>query len=283
MEETNTSTESVEGTTDAQPIEDQVTAPETDNAQPEAQETETTEDSFFDPTSIPDELKPAYKQMQAAFTKKTQEIAQAKKEAEAIRAKAEAYDKVQQHIPIVEEMLASRQQQTANPALEQLKQQYRAQGYTEDAIEMITSGLDFALKHINQTQAVERETARVSSQIEEAGKLDPRLNDTSLVYQTADGEKFTYGQMVEDYVAADQKWRQDPVAATKRAMSKVDALIGKAKTDGKEELSQAAKSKAQKFPTTSSSPQSTTSANESLSFRDAAKEASKETGISLKS
>lgn len=30
------------------------------------------EDSFFDPTDLPDELKPAYKQMQAAFTRKTQ-------------------------------------------------------------------------------------------------------------------------------------------------------------------------------------------------------------------
>lgn len=47
--------------------------------------TGTTDDSFFDPTQVPDELKPAYKQMQAAFTKKTQAIKDQAK-------KIEAYD-----------------------------------------------------------------------------------------------------------------------------------------------------------------------------------------------
>lgn len=43
------------------------------------------QDSFFDPSKLPDELKGAYKQMQAAYTRKTQEIA-------AQRQKVEAYD-----------------------------------------------------------------------------------------------------------------------------------------------------------------------------------------------
>jgi len=43
------------------------------------------EDSFFDPSKLPDDLKPAYKQMQAAYTKKTQELAKN-------RQKVEAYD-----------------------------------------------------------------------------------------------------------------------------------------------------------------------------------------------
>lgn len=43
------------------------------------------EDSFFDPSKLPDDLKPAYKQMQAAYTKKTQELAKH-------RQKVEAYD-----------------------------------------------------------------------------------------------------------------------------------------------------------------------------------------------
>jgi hypothetical protein len=49
---------------------------------PTSQPDETT---FFDPKEIPPELQPAYKQMQRAFTKKTQEIAKA-------RGKVEAYD-----------------------------------------------------------------------------------------------------------------------------------------------------------------------------------------------
>jgi hypothetical protein len=42
-------------------------------------------DSFFDPNQVPDDLKPAYKNMQAAFTKKMQALAEN-------RQKVEAYD-----------------------------------------------------------------------------------------------------------------------------------------------------------------------------------------------
>lgn len=44
-----------------------------------------TEDTFFDPSAVPPELQGAYKQMQKAFTKKSQEISQHKQ-------KVEAYD-----------------------------------------------------------------------------------------------------------------------------------------------------------------------------------------------
>lgn len=40
--------------------------------------TKATEESFFDPNTVPEELKPAYKQMQAAFTKKMQAISKSK-------------------------------------------------------------------------------------------------------------------------------------------------------------------------------------------------------------
>lgn len=43
------------------------------------------EDTFFDPNNVPEELRGAYKQMQGAFTKKTQAIAEQRK-------KVEAYD-----------------------------------------------------------------------------------------------------------------------------------------------------------------------------------------------
>lgn len=51
-------------------------------ATPESQPDETT---FFDPKEVPEELQPAYKQMQRAFTKKTQDLAKHRK-------KVEAYD-----------------------------------------------------------------------------------------------------------------------------------------------------------------------------------------------
>jgi len=47
------------------------------------------DDSFFDPNNVPDDLKPAYKQMQAAFTKKMQSLSSAKE-------KVQAYDSFMQ-------------------------------------------------------------------------------------------------------------------------------------------------------------------------------------------
>jgi hypothetical protein len=67
-----------ESTGQAQAGGDTPTGPSADQAPP-------AEDSFFDPSKLPDDLKPAYKQMQAAYTKKTQELAKN-------RQKVEAYD-----------------------------------------------------------------------------------------------------------------------------------------------------------------------------------------------
>ena len=71
-------TQEAPATTDAGQVEDKGTtekAPKT-----------TQEETFFDPTAVPEELKPAYKQMQAAFTKKAQSIAEQRKKVEAFDA-----------------------------------------------------------------------------------------------------------------------------------------------------------------------------------------------------
>ena len=57
---------------------------------PQGQATAPSEDSFFDPRTVPQELQPAYKQMQAAFTKKMQAIA-------SVREKAAFADQFQQN------------------------------------------------------------------------------------------------------------------------------------------------------------------------------------------
>jgi len=217
--------------------------------------------------------------MQAAFTKKTQEIADAKREAEGIKQKAAQYDKYQQHIPIIEEMLSKREQSVSNPQLTALEQKYREAGYSDDAIEMMKMGLEFTLNQFNQTQSQQREVDRITSGISEAAKVDARLTDASLAYQTEDGEKVTFGQMVESLVESDQTWKQDPVAATKKAIRRIDALIGRSKTDGKEELSTAAKAKRAKFPSTSSSPQSTSDTESRGSIRDIGKQVMAELGL----
>lgn len=268
------------GTTEAEKtIQD--SAPETtDNAQPE-QSTKQNEDLFFDPNTVPEELKGAYKQMQAAFTKKTQEIALAKKEAESVKQKADAYEKYQSHIQKIEEMERSRTDKAPSPEMAALVQKYREAGYSDEAIDMMKMGLEFTLNHFNQTLSTKDHQAWVNNQIAEAAKVDPRLTDSSLVYKTDDGETVTYGQMVESIASADPNLAKDIVGATKRAIKRVDALIERAKTEGKEELSQQAKAKATKFPSNSSSPQSTSDAEAKGSIREIGRQTAAELGIKL--
>jgi hypothetical protein len=81
--ESGTSPEPPEAGTPGQPDGDGAAPEATGEAGPGAPEPEAT---FFDPAELPDELKPAYKQMQKAFTKKTQEIAKHKQKVEAFDA-----------------------------------------------------------------------------------------------------------------------------------------------------------------------------------------------------
>jgi len=246
---------------------------QTDEVQGQSQE-----ETFFDPNAVPEELKPAYKQMQAAFTRKTQEIAQARKELEAIKARADAYAKYEPYVPIIEEMLSS-QAQPASPELMALEQELRSKGYSDEAIDLMKSGAQVILNQLNQTRQAEREMQAIEVGINEAEKLDPRLNDQNLVYTLEDGSQMTFGEIVADLVTANPEWRSDPVGATKKAIAKVEALIGKAKTEGKEELSTLAKGKAQRFPPVSSSPRSAADGSQPKTIREAAALAEKQLGI----
>lgn len=259
----------------AEPQADQVEAVEAPQSTPTGQ---SEEPSFFDPNTVPQELLPAYKQMQAAFTKKTQEIAATRKEAEALKAKAEAFAKYEQYVPIFEEMISSQAQaqQTVNPELQQLENDLKAQGYDDAAIDLIKAGFQASLKAFNRdVQAKEaqakqmQEQQRFTSEVKKAESLDARLNDESLVYTGEDGETFTFGEVVANIAMSYQDWTKDPVLATKRAIARVDSLIGKAKVEGKQELSDSARNKAAKFPSTSSSPQSAVSNAQPKSIREA--------------
>ncbi len=249
------------------------------------QNAQETEESFFDPKLVPAELMPAYKQMQAAFTKKTQEISTFKKEFDSLKPKAEAWGKYEKYAPILEEMLSSQGATKETPEMAVLEKQLREQGYSDEAIELIKIGTKFTLDQLNQQKQTEqqkveeeKQVAFVTSKIEEAGKLDSRLTDTKLTYQV-DDKTLTFGQIVENLVIADPNWTKDPVAATQRAIKTVDALIGKAKTEGKEELSASATSRANKFPNVNSSPQSAEGTEQPMTIREAAKKARKDLGM----
>ena len=237
------------------------------------------DESFFDPNQVPEELKPAYKQMQSAFTKKTQEIANAKKESESLKERAEAYSKYEQYIPVIEEMLQKNQASTQSPELAALEQELRNKGFSDEAIEMMRIGSEFTLKTFNQKQSAAAESQRLTQGIDQAASLDKRLTDKSLVYQVGDGENVTFGEIVERYVMSDPKWQVDPVAATRKAIGIVDAMVSKAKTEGKEELSASAKQKATKYPQVNSSPQGARSTDQSTTVQDAFKEAKAELGL----
>lgn len=279
-ENNNTTEDSDLGTTevevDSQSSDEETSTETTPTA--DAQGQSDNEDSFFDPNTVPEELKGAYKQMQAAFTKKTQEIAQAKSEAESVRQKADAYSKYEQYVPILEEMLSSRGATNQQPELKALAQQLKQAGYDDSSIEAMTMVGSTLLNIINGRTTAEKQTQfveKVQGQIAEAAKLDSRLNDTALIYQAGD-EQFTFGQMVEQIVGATPNWEQDPISATKKAIARVDALIGKAKQDGKQELSASASAKARQFPANTSSPQGAKTEGSAKTIQDAFKEAKAE-------
>jgi hypothetical protein len=238
------------------------------------------EDSFFDPTQVPEELQPVYKGMQAAYTKKTQEVATLRKEAEGWKTKAESYDKYERYIPIVEEMLSSDKAETKQgPEIVALETELRKQGYSDEAINMMKIGAQTILNQFNQSRQTEKEQEVLEKGIAEAEQVDPRLNDESLVYKTDDGKTVTFGEMVSKLVFSDPNWQKHPVEATRAAIKNIDALIGQAKTQGKQELSDQAKVKAGKFPSVTSSPQSAAGDSQPKTVHEAAAEAKKELGL----
>lgn len=255
---------------------------EPDSSVPETPQTDAgqeEEDSFFDPKTVPPELMPAYKQMQADYTRKTQVIAKERKDAEALKAKAEQFSKYEHLVPVFEEMLSNKQTEQTNPEMEALKAELKSKGYSDEAIDLAILGASFTLKQFETKTTRERESDHLNTQIDQASKIDPRLNDANLKYSLGDGSETTFGTIVEQFVSADPTWRKDPVSATKRAIATVDALIGKAKTEGKEELSNSARTKARQFPQQGSSPQSASDTSQPMSFADAAKQAKQELGI----
>ncbi len=276
------SSESSEGATEAEVDNSQGEGQATEQvAQPSTGKEEQAEESFFDPNQVPEELKPAYKQMQAAFTKKTQEIANTKKEAEALRQKADAYGRYEQYVPILEEMLKTpvSQTQQASPEMAALEAELTKAGYSKEAIDLMKMGAAFTLRQVNQTQAQKDFQVRLEGGIRDAEKLDPRLADENLKYTLDDGQSMSFGDVVSKIVLSTPNWQKDPVAATKSAIKTVDALIGKAKTEGKQELSASAKAKGQKFPPINRSPQTAVSDTQPSSMREAAQLARDELGI----
>lgn len=254
-----------------------------DQGQVQSTETQTSvpaEQSFFDPNAVPEELKPAYKQMQADYTKKTQELAVERKQLSEAAAKAEKYAKYENFLPVFEEMLSPTQKQNESPEIIAYAENLKKQGYSDEAVDLAKQTASFLMQNVNQTltakeQQAQQEAANVkwAQEIEAAKTLDPRLSDESLVYET-EGGKMSFGEIVEGITMAQKDFRENLQGATKRAIAIVDAMVGKAKSEGKAELSASATSKAAKFPDISTSPQGTEPTEKHYSsMREAAQDA----------
>lgn len=232
---------------------------------------EPTGDSFtnFDPNALTDpNLQTAYKQMQADYTRKMQEISQ----------KSQQYSKYEQYAPILDAMSTHQPGKSpVSPVVDTMVSQLREAGYDDPTIEVGKTIAESILNHIGQEKQVEQQQQFVTSQFAEAVKADPRLEDPSLVYDYGEG-KATFGEIVEELVAADPNWSKAPLPSVQRAIKKVDAMINTAKTQGKQELSQQTTQKAQNFAPVQSSPQGATSSDQAMSIREAFEAAKKSIG-----
>lgn len=198
--------EATEAVTDSteQPIEDSTEQPEgvgesveteaTEDT-PQAPETAGWEDGAFDPKALPTELQPVYKEMTAAYTRKTQALAQQRKEHEQFREHygwAENLEKLAQsspaeaakqlrHIadqfePEHKDPYADLEASTDDPAVKQLIQQNRELGKKLAEIEQGFQGLQ--QKDQTAQQSAELDGIR-RQHFEGLESGDPRWTETA--------------------------------------------------------------------------------------------------------
>jgi hypothetical protein len=139
----------------------------------------------FDPNNLADELKPVYKQLQADYTRKTQEISTIRKSLEAEKVN---YDKVLRYVPLLNKVLANQElvQQVLGinpktgdfkPPEEEIPTDPRA--YAEWIKEKtLTSWREEQATR----EKIRGEQEALNREYQEAEKVDPRLN-SDLAFQ----------------------------------------------------------------------------------------------------
>ncbi len=164
-----------------------------------------------DPNNLSEELKPIYKQMQADYTRKTQEIAKLREE----------YEKVQRYIPLLNQVLSK--PELLNQALGT-----PSQGQEQEQEEIPTDPKEFADWVSNKTaekiraEIAEREKIRAEQEAlqreyQEAEKLDPRLSEDPKF------QDIIVGMVAQDPDFISRKI--NAVEATRRAIETYDAYM----------------------------------------------------------
>ncbi len=250
--------------TQAAPASAPITTPEGQApAQPQAPQNAFTN---VDPATLTPQDQETYKNMQADYTRKMQEISQ----------QAQQYQQYEQYLPVLQAMAQHQPGQSpVNPVVDGIISQLREAGYDDNSIQVGKIIAENLLNYNQQEKTIEQTYNKVTTEFAQAAKMDPRLEDPNLVYEV-DGEKQTFGQVVEKLVSADPNWHQKPLVSVQKAIKTVDAMINSAKTQGKQELSKQTQTKAQSFAPVSSSPQGTAKGDGSMSIREAIEAATKQ-------
>lgn len=236
-------------------------------AEPAPQVEQTSEPTFasgFDPSKLPPELQQAYKQMQGDYTKKTQELAEARRFQEAYSQYAPMLNYIAQNPQIVEAYMGQ-------GSTGQVQQQQPEITYSDDPVEFARQireetkkeAMTEFMNFYNEQRQADELQARQVAEADEASTIDPRLNtDEEFADQVV-------GLMARDaeFIAG----RKSAVEATKEAIAKVDGYLNKRLEGEKQKLSELAKAKRSPLP--SGSPRPTVSQeHQPKTMREAAAE-----------
>lgn len=170
----------------------------------------------FDPKTLAPELQPAYKQMQADYTRKTQEIAEIRRNAEEYTRNANLIKYLANNPDIAERVLAGDfvQQETVEESDPEIPTDPMA--YAEWVKAMAKEEI---LGEIRAEQEQVNHQRQIDSQIAEAEKIDPRLSDPS----QEDFQQIIAGMVLADEAVS--SGTKTYAQATKEAVARYDARL----------------------------------------------------------
>jgi hypothetical protein len=223
------------------------TSDDGDEVQTPAEQTEEvsdSEESFadnFDPKSLSPELQTAYKQMQSDYTKKTQEIAEVRRNAESYKRYQALINYLGEHPEIADQVLNVRtkvqEQEVETEELPDNPKDFAKYVQSKAEENALKKFMDF----YNQDKQREARARYIREQSVEASKLDDRLNTD---------ERF--GRIISSMVLAQReqidRGEKTIVDATKEAIELYDSNVKLAIEQEKERLTTEAKKKRNPIP-----------------------------------
>lgn len=189
-----------------------------------------------DPSSLPEQLQPIYKQMQADYTRKTQEIAETRKAAEAYQRFRPHLDRIFSDPKLTNMVFGFSDQGDGNPAPAETPQPQEIPDDPREFAKYVQEQTLTQVQEMLQAQERERQVEVHHAQDRAAAeKLDDRLN--------SDPE---FAQTIAQLVLGDAQYtggQKSAVQATKDAISRFDAYTRKVAKTAQQQLVDKAKNK----------------------------------------